>query len=185
MISLEELQQAIVDIDINDLSTIDKVIVNGVKPKNWKGIVLHHSYKPDVPRAGVDYAKIFNDYHYGLGWMRGLGYQFVITWNAENPSAPIRVQASYRWVNQCVGSHSLNRKKKDLMERPNEDAIGICFVGNFDSIVLPIEVYIQAKKLITYLRDKYNIPSDKVLGHYSLDFKSCPGRRFDIDFFRR
>lgn len=186
---LKTLESNILDVTVdNFMSKIGPTVT----PRKFNGLVLHHSYAPDKPLWGRDYGRIFNQFHkYSNGWSNGLGYHFVITHNPENPK-DIRIQCSYRWVSQIVGSHALNRKGMKLTEggvvkdiKPNESMVGVCFVGNFDVNTMPPETYLAAKQFIDVLLRNCNIPRENIFGHYVFDFKSCPGRRFDVAFFRR
>jgi hypothetical protein len=63
--------------------------------------------------------------------------------------------------------------------------VGICFIGNFDVFPLPVEVYIQSKLFTDVLLSKLRIPREAVYGHFQWDFRTCPGRKMDLSFFRR
>lgn len=186
---LKTLEGCIKDVTAdNFMAAIDPSIAQ----RKFTGVVLHHSYAPDKPLWGRDYARIFNHFHkYSNGWSNGLGYHFVIAHNPDNPGE-IRIQCSYRWTNQIVGSHALNRKgmKLDIggqptPVKPNESMVGICFVGNYDINTMPPETYLAAKPFVDLLLRNLSIPRENIFGHYVFDFKSCPGRRFDVPFFRR
>lgn len=179
---LKALEAAIVDVTTDSFMSVVKV----PEVKKYNGIVLHHSYAPERPIWGRDYGVIFNRFHsQANGWANGLGYQFVLTWNPSNPKET-RIQASYRWVNQLVGAHTLNRKKQvtDGLA-PNETMVGLCIVGNFDINPLPPETYLEAKKFVDVLLATLNIPRTNIYGHYQFDYKTCPGKRMDVAFFRR
>jgi hypothetical protein len=186
---LKALEKDILDVTVD---TFMSVIAEGVQLRKFNGVVIHHSYYPDKPLWGRDYARIFNQTQkYACGWSNGLGNHFVITHNPDNPKE-IRIQCSSRWVRQIPASHTLNRKGIKLTEggeakavKPNESMIGICFVGNYDINTLPPETYLAAKPFVDVLLRNANIPRENIFGHYTFDFKSCPGRRFDVSFFRR
>ena len=68
----------------------------------------------------------------------------------------------------------------------NQDTIGICFVGNFDLKEPSRESWEQGIKLVKFLQKQYNIEARDVIGHTELNLdKSCPGKMFDLDKFRK
>lgn len=180
---LKSLEAAITDVTPDTFLDV----VKASSMRDWRGIILHHSYHPDRPVWGKDYARSINNYHkFAHNYTNGLGYQFVISWNPSNPK-DIRIQCSYRWVHQLVGAHTVARKKNDILcdSTPNESMVGICFIGNFDVFPLPVEVYIQSKLFTDVLLSKLRIPREAVYGHFQWDFRTCPGRKMDLSFFRR
>jgi len=157
----------------------------GVEVRNWKGIVLHHSYKPDLPIVGVNYAEVFNTFHYtACKWENGLGYQFVITYNPKDLAEPITIYSSYRWKTQIKGAHCLNTLHKDLYLNPNASYIGVCLVGNYDIYEVPKEVYKQEKEFIDALCKEFSISKELIFGHDFFENKTCPGTKFDVDFLK-
>jgi len=66
----------------------------------------------------------------------------------------------------------------------NFDSIGVCLIGNFD-IEMPDPVQISmASRLISSLCGHFNIPHVRVYGHRDFANKSCPGKNFDLRYFR-
>jgi len=69
----------------------------------------------------------------------------------------------------------------------NELALHVCFVGNFDdappsAALLEFGVRYVIRPWLT----RYNITPERVVGHGEYaHYKTCPGRRFDIDLLRR
>jgi len=65
----------------------------------------------------------------------------------------------------------------------NTNAIGICFVGNFDLQLPPKESWDAGIKLVKFLMAEYGIK--KVFGHTELNsHKTCPGKLFGLEKFR-
>ena len=65
-------------------------------------------------------------------------------------------------------------------------SIGICFLGNFENIEMPIEQFNAGMKLIKTLMKEYNIPLINVLRHrdvvsditHTANSTQCPGKNF-------
>jgi len=183
-VDLKSLEAELQDVNEDNFLSV----VKADELRTWKGIILHHSYHPDKPVWKKNYGRSLNNYHkFAHNYSNGLGYQFVVTWNPRNPETPIRIQCSYRWVHQLVGAHTTARKtaRINVDSTPNECMIGLCIVGNFDIFPVPPELYTQLKVFTNALMSKLRIPRDAVYGHYQFDYKTCPGKKMDIPFFRR
>lgn len=173
-------------IDIVTKDTFMGVILPEVEIRNWTGIVLHHSYKPDLPVGGVNYAEIFNSFHYSAcKWENGLGYQFVITYDPKDLTKRVTIYSSYRWKTQIKGSHCLNSKHQNMYVSPNASYIGICLVGNYDIYEVPNEIYIQEKEFVDAICNEFSISKEMIFGHSFFENKSCPGVKFNVDFFKK
>lgn len=144
----------------------------GVKQRHWEYIIIHHS------ASSSGNAGEFNNYHLKIRkWKNGLGYNFVIG-NGKN-SLDGGIEVGHRWAKQMDGSHT-------LASNMNQKAIGICLVGNLD-INKPTEKQMETTfKLVRYLRRRYRIPRENVLGHGEVPGAStnCPGKNFDMEKFR-
>lgn len=67
----------------------------------------------------------------------------------------------------------------------NEKGIGICFVGNFDNAPPSDELYLIGARLVGSLCKFGGILVEHVQGHHDYNSgKSCPGRMFDLNYFR-
>lgn len=138
----------------------------------WTHIVLHHSADT------VGDAAAFDKTHRRRGWRRGLGYDFVI--GNGTLSGDGEIEVGDRWRRQEDGAHC----KADGM---NRKAIGICFVGDFQSGGAPsASQLLSGAALIRHLAAKFAVPPENVLGHGQVNGAKtlCPGRYFPIDFFR-
>lgn len=61
----------------------------------------------------------------------------------------------------------------------NQNSIGICFEGAYNTETMPQIQIDTGKELINYLRSKYNI--SKVYKHKDLYSTDCPGAKFPFD----
>lgn len=67
----------------------------------------------------------------------------------------------------------------------NRRGIGLCVIGNFDLAPPPEAVFEKAADSVSYLCRMYRIPIENVHGHRDFStYKSCPGNKFDMDYFR-
>jgi hypothetical protein len=133
---------------------------------NPLSIILHHSLTKDFDT--VSWGAIRNYHKNTLGWSE-IGYHFGIEKMRDQTEIVIG-----RMPNK-MGAH---------IRGYNANSIGICFVGNFDIKKPPGESWVKGIQLVRYLMKMYNIKT--VLGHTELNpHKTCPGRYFDMDKFRR
>jgi N-acetyl-anhydromuramyl-L-alanine amidase AmpD len=134
----------------------------------WKYIVLHHS-----AHASGSYAQIDREHRHVQGW-DGCGYHFVIGNGSQSPDGQIEV--AQRWSDQKPGAHCRNGKTPDM----NDYGIGICLIGNFDEAPPSPRQIEAARALVSYLRDRYAIPTDHVGTHAVLASgpTACPGKQF-------
>lgn len=137
----------------------------------WKYIVLHHS-----DHATGSYAQIDRDHRDRLG-TQGCGYHFVVGNGSESPDG--RVEIASRWLNQKAGAHCRDAKTLDA----NDYGIGICLIGDIDEQA-PTTRQVQATKaLVAYLREKYEIPAERVVTHAAIaqSTTSCPGTLLPLE----
>ncbi len=138
--------------------------------KNWSTIVIHHSATANGNLA------IFDKWHRQGNYWEGVGYDFVIG-NGTN-SADGQVEVTFRWRQQVTGAHC-----KTPNNWANENAVGICLVGNFND-TLPTERQMQSLvKLVRFLQSRYKIPKSRVYGHNTTPgarITDCPGKKFPM-----
>ena len=138
--------------------------------RQWKAIVVHHS------GTANGNTEVFDRWHRERQW-DGVGYDFVIGNGTESGDG--QVEVTYRWRQQKVGAHC-----KTPSNWANEEAVGICVVGNFDQTV-PTERQMQALiKLCRFLTERYAIPTIRVYGHEATpgaNETDCPGALFPLD----
>ena len=142
------------------------------REKGWKAIVLHHSA---THKGNADK---FDDYHKnGKHWM-GVGYDFVI--GNGNGSGDGSVEVTFRWREQIAGAHVGGTPGNWA----NEDAIGICLVGDFTKTGPTSRQMNSLVKLIRFLQRRYRVPKSRIYGHSNTPgYKGgtlCPGKNFPM-----
>jgi len=131
-------------------------------------IILHHSLTKD--QKTVDWQAI-RRYHLGLGW-RDVGYHYGIELINNSPEILLG-RYEYESGAHCKQS-GMNRK-----------SLGVMICGNFDLAPPREDIWIKTLELVSFLQWKYNITTNWVRGHREYaDYKTCPGRLFDIEKFK-
>ena len=139
------------------------------RKSRWQGIIIHHSATLKGNAAFIDRL------HKDRGW-EGLGYDFVIDNGDGAPDGAIEV--GWRWKQQREGAHC--RVTGGYTNFWNEHTIGICLIGNFEFQSPTAAQYRSLAKLISFLQDRYSIPTSKIKGHRDVDATRCPGRNFSM-----
>ena len=97
----------------------------------------------------------------------GLGYQLVIDYNT-----------GIVWKGRPEhyhGAHTVGH---------NKDSIGICLIGNFDSIY-PSEIQIKSLKIeLKRIVNQYNIPLSEIVPHRKFANKTCYGKKLSDSWAR-
>jgi hypothetical protein len=126
------------------------------KREETRLLVLHHS--GTSTRQTV---KQIHDYHKNTKKWAGIGYHFYIRTNGEIWSGrPL----------EYVGAHAFGF---------NNNSIGICFEGNFETETMSDAQKEAGKWLVAYIKEKYAIK--KVVGHRDLMATACPGKNFPFE----
>jgi len=146
--------------------------------RNIKYIILHHSatdYKQnDEDTTGKQIAKTICD-------------RAQEKWKKEFPA--------YKCDYHFIIGHTGEVFKAQPIEQPawhctnyqaNLVSAGICFLGNFENIEMPIEQFNASVKLIKTLMKEYNIPLTNILRHrdvvsditHTSTSTQCPGKNF-------
>jgi len=142
--------------------------------KDWTAIVIHHS------GTETGNAAIFDRWHREGNHWEGVGYDFVIG-NGTN-SADGEVEVTFRWREQKMGAHCGTPDNW-----ANEDAVGICLVGNFNHTVPTTRQLRSLLKLTVFLQRRYEIPTGRIYGHKTTPGArdtECPGRNFPMETFK-
>lgn len=156
----------------------------------WERIIIHHSLTKDgnvvdwqaIRRYHISWAycgkiiskeeatELINDgkrvkrpwttigYHYGVELING-EYEILVG----------------RQINQ-IGAHTRGH---------NQEALGICMVGNYDVDIVSDTLLKTLGKLVKSHMAVFNISANNVFGHNEFNpDKTCPGSNFNMEAFR-
>lgn len=143
-------------------------------------IVVHHSLTKDGPTVSWE---AIRKYHKEVNKWSDIGYHKGI----ENVNGKIAVMNGR--ADHIPGAHA---KEMGM----NHKSIGICVIGNYDLVEPPNEYLDVLKELCHAYMVNYNIAVENVIGHREVglmagfdwrknQYKSCPGKLFDMDKFRK
>jgi len=121
----------------------------------------------------------FHKSHLDRGW-DGVGYDFVIGNGTDSRNG--QVEVTFRWRKQTVGAHC-----KTPNNWANENAIGICLVGDFSKSRPTLEQLYALEKLVRFLQQRYRIPNSRIYGHGQTPgarVTDCPGGYFPMARFK-
>jgi hypothetical protein len=135
----------------------------------WNAIIVHHT----ATQTGS--ASVIDRIHKNRGF-DGLGYDFII--NSGNGNSDGLVEVGYRWRKQLTGAHCHPRNCSNNYW--NKHSIGIALIGNFEEDYPTPSQYKSLAELIVFLKRRYHISSDNILGHKQVPGSStkCPGKNF-------
>lgn len=139
--------------------------------KKWTAIVVHHSATETGNSA------IFDKMHREENHWVGVGYDFVIGNGTDSGDGEVEV--TFRWRRQIAGAHCGGTPGNWA----NEDAVGICLVGNFNYRAPTASQMQSLSKLISFLQNRYGISMGRIYGHNSTPgarVTDCPGHKFPI-----
>lgn len=142
--------------------------------KPWTAIIVHHS------ATDTGNASIFDRWHREGNHWEGVGYDFVIG-NGSN-SGDGQVEVTFRWRQQRTGAHC-----RTPGNWANEDAVGICLVGNFNKDRPTARQKQSVLKLVRFLQKRYRIPKTRIYGHNTTPGArptDCPGRNFPMAWLK-
>lgn len=144
-----------------------------VKSGRWKYIVVHHS------GSQMDSPQIMDNYHRRVRKMEnGLAYHFVVGGSGPRMEDG-EVYIGDRWKEQLQGGHVAS-------DELNDEALGICLVGNFNNAPPTPSQMRALSDLIEYLEERCRLNSEDVFTHNGINPKptQCPGRKFSLKDLR-
>ncbi|MHC4426353.1 MAG: peptidoglycan recognition protein family protein [Planctomycetota bacterium] len=144
--------------------------------KQWTAVVIHHSATENGNAA------IFDKMHREENHWEGIGYDFVIGNGTDSGDG--QVEVTFRWRRQIAGAHCGGTAGNWA----NEDAVGICLVGNFNRTAPTARQMQSLSKLAGFLQKRYGISKRRVYGHNGTPgarVTDCPGRTFRMARLRR
>lgn len=128
------------------------------------GIVIHCS------ASSFGSSILIDNWHRARGWSN-VGYHFVIcNGQVENNT----------YIDCMDGSIERGRDidKSGAHAKGCNSYVGICLIGVDE---FTEKQFLSLATLVKELVEKYNIPLDKIIGHYQVSSKSCPN--FDVPWF--
>jgi len=149
-----------------------KAVIHLYPSRKWKYIIIHHSATDEGN------ALCFHSFHHQRGFVKGLGYHFVID-NGTKGKQDGHIEVAPRWIKQQDGAHC---KASDM----NRKAVGICLVGNFSEEPVSEKQMEALVYLVNRLREYYRIPVSNIMGHGQVpEAKTeCPGKYFPWKKFK-
>jgi len=139
-------------------------------PRRWRYIVLHHTATDEGGLEAIDAEHRRRKDREGNPWL-GIGYHFLIG-NGRGMADGL-VQPTFRWKQQLHGAHAGNRSY-------NEEGIGICLVGNFDSYPPTPRQIAAARELVRMLSARFDIEPQNIVCHQDVGATRCPGAKFPV-----
>jgi hypothetical protein len=159
--------------NITDLGRDPATRPADVQADRWKAIVIHHSGLPAGSPESIERQ------HRAWGYA-SLGYHFVIGNGFDYGNGA--VFPGTRWRLQQPGAHVVERPlgAEPTADWFNENAIGICLVGNGEKRGFTEAQIRELKALIVELQRTCGIPDSAVLLHSDLAEIASPGRFFPV-----
>ncbi len=128
-------------------------------------IIIHHSATPD--NAVLSDFNAIKQAHLRLGY-RNIGYHYVVE-SVQHRYIVIAGRAENE-----TGAHTIGQ---------NNQAIGICLVGNFMDKEPPLEQLQATANLIRDIHKRHGkLP---VYGHRDFNATACPGNKFNLDKLKK
>ena len=141
-----------------------------VTERAWRWIVVHHTATDVGSVAAIHRAHRRRLDASGNPW-RGIGYHFLIGNGEGMPDGA--VETTFRWRGQLSGAHAGRRAENEL-------GVGVCLVGDFDAADPTPAQLVSARRLISFLRERYDLPAERVVPHGDIAATACPGRRLTV-----
>jgi hypothetical protein len=160
----------------------------------WSHVVIHHSFTGDstLPDA-VAIRNFHTSYRQGGDIITEAQY-FEKRDAGESGLVRPWKDIGYHWVLERLSDNRPWFIKGRSMMMPgahckengmNRRAIGVCAVGNFDLAPPPEDLFERLADEVAWLCRMYRIPIENIHGHRDFaSYKSCPGEKFDMEYFR-
>ena len=137
---------------------------------NPQYIILHHSLTKDSET--VSWGAIRRYHTQDMGW-KDIGYHYGIELIGD--------------YNEILVGRLMNQNGAHCKEQSmNSKSLGVCFVGNFDEEKPNSTIWEKGVRLVSSLCEILRISTDNIYGHRDFaSYKSCPGKLFNIEKFKR
>lgn len=143
--------------------------------REWRYIVIHHTATKRGSVESIHETHLKRKDKSGKPWM-GIGYHFVI--GNGHGMGDGDVEPTFRWREQLHGAHAGN-------DEYNQHGIGVVLVGDFEDAPPSAEQLTAVKRLVAFLKDEYDIPADRIVGHDEIKTTACPGKYFPLAAVRQ
>lgn len=133
-------------------------------------IIIHHSLTED---SGTVSWGAIRHYHTAIKGWADIGYHAGIELVESGDHIHYEILLGRMW--DKIGAHTIE-------EGQNWISLGLCFIGNYDEAPPPEGMLIIGGQLISFWMRLFKIPRSEIYGHRDFaDYKTCPGKLFDID----
>ena len=160
----------------------------------WSHVVVHHSLSADTELVNTVAIRKFHTSfrHYG-DIITEEDYHEKKAEGVSGLSRPWK-DIGYHWLVERFpdGVPSVVQGRDMMMhgahcreQGMNRRGIGVCVIGNFDKAPPPEDIFEKAAFHVSWLCRMYRVPIENIKGHTEYaTYKSCPGKLFDMDYFR-
>ncbi|MCS7186142.1 MAG: peptidoglycan recognition family protein [Armatimonadota bacterium] len=145
--------------------------IKGLKFREWRGIVLHHTSKPDYSLFAKKpdcayWLKVIDRVHRVSRKFKGIGYHFVIF-----PNGLIGLGRDVSEVGAHVKGH-------------NSKFLGVCLLGNFNKDEMKEDQYISLWFVLTSLVVRLGLLPEQIWFHRDFAATDCPGEKLKREQIR-
>jgi hypothetical protein len=182
----------------------DLIIVVPDNSRKWYGCVWHHSASKDNPMGNdfVGIRRYHMSYRVDGNIVSKSDFEMMQKLNKGKLFQKPWSDIGYHCVIERDGGNLIVRMGRPLSvtgahagipgnDSYNDNYIGLCVVGNFDSAEPDDETRRLCLTLTRELMSKFSFGKDHVVGHREVydrlgvpREKTCPGKMFDLDSFR-
>jgi len=160
----------------------------------WTHVILHHSFTGDQDLPDVVGIRRFHTSYRQRGHI--ISEETYLEKKDNNEDGLVRPwkDIGYHWVVERLsdGRPWAIQGRSMMMfgahcpdQGMNRRGIGVCVIGNYDAEPPPEDIFEHAADFVGWLCRMYRIPVENVQGHRDqMDYKSCPGDEFDLEYFR-
>lgn len=139
-------------------------------------LIIHHTLTEDGDTLSWP---AIRRTHLEKGWV-DIGYHWGVEWSDRGYNT-----AHYEIL---AGRPMLARAAGEPKWGMNRKGVHVAFVGNYDIMEPPMEMWRFAMPHLADIIDALDIPIENVLGHREISnvgsYKQCPGAKWDMDKFR-
>jgi len=136
-----------------------------------KKIIVHHSLTKDS--GTVSWGAIRKFHTQTLKWA-GIGYHAGVELVMSGSELYYEILMGRMWDRS--GAHT---------RRHNQNSLGICFIGNYDTLPAKKQIIQTGAKVIALWLRLFGLSIDDIYSHNDFDaYKTCPGTLFDMEYLK-